>query len=88
VVLYRVIDTWGKYLLLIYPLCSLLEYDTPLHNQVTIGRRRFLGENDETEMISYCFFSILLYNVNVHVVIGGFSALLYNSGDIEAAFRF
>jgi hypothetical protein len=41
-----------------------------------------------TQQTGYCIFSILLYNVNVHVVIGGFSALLYNSGDIEAAFRF
>ena len=46
-----------------------------------------LGENRITELIDDCIFSILLYNVNVHVVVGGHTTLSYYSDDIEAALR-
>jgi hypothetical protein len=46
-----------------------------------------LGKNHDTELIVHCIFSILLYNVNVHVVEGGLTTSSYYSNDIEAALQ-
>jgi hypothetical protein len=44
-------------------------------------------KRNKTYQTGYCIFSIQIYNINIHIVVGGLFTLLQYTDDIEAALR-